>query len=126
LDLNVIGDEGITPLIWLVGIKRNNDAAKLAIKLGADPNFKDGDGDSALIFVAGSDDPERLKLLLEGGGDPNSIDHVGMPVLFSAIGQDRMADIELLIDYGAGLNLRDKSGRNAAFYSIFIMRYKLS
>jgi len=126
LDLNIHGKDDITPLIWLIMLKSNTEAAKLALNLGADPNFKRANGDNAITMIAGSDDPRRLKALLDAGGDPNSIDRNGMPAIFSAIGQDRMADIELLIESGADLNLRDKSGRNAALYPAFIMRFELA
>jgi len=125
VDLNVIGDEGITPLLWLI-IQKDQKAVQRALDLGADPNFKDGDGDSAVNFVAGGDDPARLKMLLAAGGDPNSIDSSGKPALFDAIGEGRWDDIKTLLEYGADVNLKDRSGVNSALYPTYIMKYEFA
>ena len=76
IDLNVLGNEGITPLLWLI-TQKDKKSAQLALDLGANPNFKDGDGDIAVNFVVGGDDPEWLKMLLAAGGNPNAIDSNG-------------------------------------------------
>jgi len=65
LSLNVHGDEGITPLFWLT-MKKNKTGMRLALKLGADPNFSSPKGDTPLTMIAGGNDDE----LLRGGGKP--------------------------------------------------------
>jgi ankyrin repeat protein len=126
LDLNVQGEGGITPLVWLAGLQLDKPAIKLAFTLGADPNFKDGFGDNALVNVTGANDPELLIMMLDAGGDPNSLDRNGMPALFEAIRQGSWADINTLIKYGADINLKDKLGLNAALYPTYIMKYEYS
>ena len=67
LSLNIHGDEGITPLFWLI-MQKDKPGMRLAIKLGADPDFADPNGDSPVVFAAGANDDELLLILLEGGG----------------------------------------------------------
>jgi len=69
LSLNVHGDEGITPLFWLT-IQKDKLGMRLAIKLGADPDFADPKGDTPLTLITGGNDDELLLILLEGGGEP--------------------------------------------------------
>ena len=55
VSLNVHGKEGITPLFWLI-INKDKPAMKLALQLGADPNFPDPIGDTPIGMVAGGND----------------------------------------------------------------------
>lgn len=126
LDLNVHGKDGIPPLLWLIYETHDKAAVQLALKLGADANFKDGAGDSAVNWVAGGKDPDWLRIILDAGGDPNSIDRNGQPALFSAIGEERWADIELLTQRGADLNKQDKLQRNSALYAAYINQYQIA
>jgi ankyrin repeat protein len=126
VDLNALGDEDITPLLWLITQTNDLKATQRALDLGADPNFSDGDGDNAVNFVARDYDPEWLKMLLAAGGDPNSIDRNGEPALFDAIGGENWDNINTLLEYGADVNLKDRSGRNSALYPTYIMKYEMA
>jgi ankyrin repeat protein len=126
LDLNTHGDKDITPLLWLVIQQEDKIATKLALELGADPNFERANGENAVTMIAGSNDPELLIMMLDAGGDPNSLDRNGMPALFEAISQESWADINTLIKYGADVNLTNKSGLNAALYAPDIAKYEYS
>ncbi|RJL23145.1 hypothetical protein D5074_11070, partial [Pectobacterium polaris] len=44
VNLNIHGKEGITPLLWLIYETKDKKAVTLALKLGVDPNYKDGFG----------------------------------------------------------------------------------
>ncbi|WP_226093481.1 ankyrin repeat domain-containing protein [Dickeya oryzae] len=123
LNLNIQGKEGITPLLWLV-MQKDKSATQLALKLGADPNFLAGNGNSAVNMVAGAKSPEWLKMMLDAGGDPNSMDFNKSPVLFSAINESRWDDIKLLVERGADLNLEDAQKRNGALYAAYINEYE--
>ncbi len=113
--LNMHGKEGITPLFWLMTHK-DKAGMRLAINLGADPNFADPNGDSPVIFAAGANDDELLLILLEGGGDANAVDSDGHPAMFGAVANDRLEQIKMLLRFGADINLTDRSKRNAAMY----------
>ncbi|MDL5386591.1 hypothetical protein QSI17_21295 [Aeromonas hydrophila] len=125
VDLNIQDEEGITPLLWLILETKDYKAVELALKVGADPNYKDGFGDNAVCSVVGSKYPELLQVVVDAGGDPNSLDRNGEPAIFNAIGEMRWADIKLLVERGADLNLTDGPGRNSALYGAFINQYEV-
>ncbi len=124
VSLNMHGDEGITPLLWLI-MQKDKDAMRLAIKLGADPDFTNPNGDGPVTMMAGGNDDEMLLILLEGGGDPNAVDSDGHPAMFGAVANDRLEQIKMLLRFGADINLTDRSGANSALYASDINRYEM-
>ncbi|MGL6536421.1 ankyrin repeat domain-containing protein [Aeromonas hydrophila] len=126
VDLNIRDTEppGATPLLWLINTK-DEKAIQLALKLGADPNFKFGTGGNCVAMVAGSQYPNLLRMMLDAGGDPNSLSGTKEPAIFNAVGEARWADIKLLVERGADLNLIDGPGRNSALYGAFINQYEV-
>lgn len=125
VNLNIQGKEGVTPLLWLIYETKDKKAATLALKLGVDPNYKDGFGDSAVNSVAGAKDPDWLRIILDAGGDPNAIGRRGQPAIFSAINEQRWIDIKLLLEKGADLNLEDQNKRNSALYAAYVNEYEI-
>ena len=122
--LNARGKDDITPLFWLM-MQKDHEAVERALKLGADPNLKAGNGHNPVTFMAGGNDPEMLQLLLEHGGDPNSKDADGEPALFSAIGQERWENIKTLLEYGADPNLTDGPNRSSAHYAAMLNKFEI-
>lgn len=125
VNLNIQGEEGITPLLWLVYETKDYKAVKLALKMGADPNYKNGFGENIVSSVAGAKFPELLEVALDAGGDPNSLGESDVPAIFNAIGEVRWTNIKLLVERGADLNLTDGPGRNSALYGAFINQYEV-
>ncbi|MEQ6886677.1 ankyrin repeat domain-containing protein [Salicola sp. Rm-C-2C1-2] len=99
---------------------------KLALKLGADPNFPDDSGDTPVTMMAGGNDNEILRLLLEHGGDPNGTNRNGQPALFDAISEERWDNIKTLLGYGADPDLTDKTGTTSARYAARLNQFEIA
>ncbi|VAX03352.1 hypothetical protein MNBD_GAMMA19-952 [hydrothermal vent metagenome] len=124
LSLNVHGEEGITPLFWLI-MQKDKPAIRLAIKLGANPSFADLNGDTPVTMVTGGNDDELLLILLEGGGNANAVDSDGHPAIFAAVAGERVEQIKMLMRFGADINLTNRSGANSALYGADINRFEM-
>ena len=122
--LNLHGDEGITPLFWLL-MQKDKPAMRLALKLGANPNLASPNGDTPVTLAAGGSDAEFLLILLEGGGDPNAVDRNGYPALFGAISQERPELMKMLIRFGADINLTNRSEENSVLHAASLNKYEI-
>lgn len=125
IDLNVHGHEGITPLFWLL-INGNYNSIKLALELGADPNYKAIDGRHTVPSIAGSKNDDILSLLLEFGGNPDALDLDGYPAIFSSISIENWEQINILIKAGADLNNTNKSNENTPLYAALLNKFEIS
>lgn len=130
-DLNVRGDEGITPLLWLI-MQKKVAPVELALQLGADANFpamiainRDGPKPAQpLAILAGDGDNKLFSVLLEYGADPNSRDNsTGKPAIFGCIGHSNWEQFNLLLKYGVDLNASDNTNNNSALYAAGISKY---
>ena len=104
-DVNAVGRDGITPLLWVMGT-RNFKGMEHLLKAGANPNYEDAKrGISAMYLAAGGDRPDFLELILKYGGDPNlrGGEH-DEPMLHIAVSQLREKNIEILLKRGADIN----------------------
>lgn len=131
VDLNIVGDEGITPLLWLI-MQKNFSAVELALQLGADANFpamvtinRDGPKPAQpLAIIAGHGDNKLFSLLLKYGASADSRDEsTGQPAIFGTIGHDNWQQFNLLLEYGVDINATDNSGENAALYASGILKF---
>jgi len=103
-DINKVGREGISPLIWVMVTTKNASKMEYMLTHGANPNYRGGQaGASAMYFAAGGDRPDLLKLLLEHGGDPDLAVPHGYTPLGIAVLQRRFENIKLLIEHGADM-----------------------
>jgi uncharacterized protein len=128
-DVNYIGTEGISPLLWTIFVWHEEThelkGVEYLLKACADPNYRDAkDHNSAMYFAAGTDTPTLLELLLKYKGDPNLLGPFNEPLLHVAVGQRRKENIELLLKYGANINVR-RDGSTAAQESARLGRFDL-
>lgn len=98
---------------------------RLLIEAGADVNFTDRQGSSALIECSAGIDPEGVQLLLESGAAVNDRSEAGVTALHSALAhrfiepQDerlcraRLEVVRLLLKHGANPNARTFMGYTA-------------
>ena len=131
VNLNVHGDEGITPLLWLI-MQKDAAAVELALQLGADANFpamvkinREGPKPAQpLAILAGDGDNKLFSMLLKYGADPDSRDEsTGRPAIFNIVGHDNWEQFQLLLKAGADINARDNTNRNAALYAATLLKY---
>ena len=84
-DVNTIGKEGVTPLIWQVYL-RNTGATEKLLQAGADPNYRDEERHASALYLAvDAGRVDLLKVLLRYKGDPNLMGPGGEPLLDTAI-----------------------------------------
>jgi hypothetical protein len=70
-------DRGTTALIDSA-MGRHKDVIKTLIEAGANVNFKNSDGQTALIIVVGAGDEEIVEMLVKAGADPDIEDMLGV------------------------------------------------
>ena len=83
--INAKGMGEITPLMQAVAENPYPQVIQAMLKAGADPNARDDDGRTALMYLGFTFDdpnPEIVKALLAGGADPNLSDNAGKTVMF--------------------------------------------
>lgn len=131
VELNVRGEEGITPLLWLI-MQKDLSAIELALQLGADANFpamitinREGPKPAQpLAIIAGDGDNQQFSLLLKYGASPDSRDEsTGRPAIFGTIGHDSWQQFTWLLENGVDINATDNSNRNAVLYATGLLKY---
>lgn len=106
--INIQDDRGHTPLINAV-IAENNSMVKTLIKLGANVNMKNKDGNTSAHFAAGDGSVERLEILVDAKADINCTSSSGTPLHWAA-GKGRAKAIKYLIEKGVDINSLNESG----------------
>jgi uncharacterized protein len=113
-DVNFVGTDGITPLLWVMPINhksRNFSGVRRLLEAGANPNYREPRRNTSPMYIAsGSDTPGLLELLLQFKGDPNLEGPNGESLLKTAVMQFRPENIDLLLKYGADINVHTKFG----------------
>jgi len=90
---------------------RQSDAKALALLLrqGADPNVKNAEGATALMWAAG--DSEKVKLLLRSGADIKAKSKLGRTsLIIAAASAGNLESVRLLLSKGADPSPADESG----------------
>lgn len=109
-DVNTVGADGMTPLIWTLG-HQSKAGLRALLAAGANPNWRDqARGVSAMSLAAGARDPEFLAILLDHRGDPNLAGHRNEPIIFEAIMALQWPSMRLLAERGADINVRGMAG----------------
>lgn len=122
VNVNAIGEGGITPLLW-VELNRNVNAMQLLLDQGADPN-KYVPGEIGEIsfgppvwMAAGAGQKKILQILLDHGGDPN-LGIGGKSPMMMAISESHLDSAELLLQHGADINY--SSGPMSALFTAMV------
>jgi hypothetical protein len=110
IDLNAIGREGMTLLVF--ALERRPDVVGPLLRLGADPNLT-APGKLAPLAQALDKSDTAFTALLAGGADANSPGDNESPVLFGAIRGGLMKRYTALVASGADVKRLDGSGRTS-------------
>lgn len=134
-DVNIVGTEGMTPLIWSV-INGETDAVKFLLNHGAQPdavttwkNRRDAkEFANATNIAAIMDTSAVLRVLLEGGANPNIVEdpRTQRTPIFQAILHDRTANIDLLVEYSADINYLDISKSTPINYAVSMKKFSIA
>jgi uncharacterized protein len=125
-DVNAIGGDGVSPLIWIMSTTLGTSKIEYLLKAGADPNYRDERRKgSAMYFAAGGNRPDILELMLKYKGNPNLIGPRDRTMLMVAASQFRDANIDLLLKYGADINQIDHLDETVADKCVSYGRYDL-
>jgi hypothetical protein len=87
------------------------ERVKKLLEEGADPNIRDGDGNTPLHFAASKGCAEVARLLLEHGADPNAQDKSGETPLHVAASMGHVDVVRLLLERGADPSIRNREGK---------------
>ena len=95
---------------------RNNGKVIELLNKGADINFRDENGNTALFYGAVQGDEDILKILIEYGADINIKNNYGMDPLFYCLfyssSNNKVKTMKKLIEYGADVNSKYDNGNN--------------
>ncbi len=101
--LNEVDEYGYTPLIQ-TAIVNSIPKAKLILEAGAEIDFTDLTGRTALHWAVDNNNLELAELLLDRRANPNAYTRAGQPVLAMPVLRKQDAIKQLLYRYGADLN----------------------
>lgn len=111
--LDAASNMGRTPLHKAAGrhFKDNTAMIKLLLERGADPNARDGQGDSPLWAGAQPGMPDVARLLIGAGADVNNRNKQGRTPLHWAVFTKKSDYAKVLLEAGAEVDARDEDGR---------------
>jgi len=101
---------GNTPLHYASEWKLDN-AAKILLDKGANPNTKNSSGETPLFMAIKADSPSTIDLLLKNGAKMNERDYLGNSVLHECVRYDSKNAAMKLIQRKADLNVKNLAGK---------------
>jgi len=126
LDPNIVGRNGITPLLLAIS-GDNSGIVKLLLEKGANPNVKDDRGVSALWFSATKTEPSSLQLLLKAGADVNSPNvERRETAIFGAIRSHSLQNVETIVGAGADVNIPNGVGNTPAMFAVELGEFEIA
>lgn len=105
--------------LWLIAAQNGQlDILRYLGRKGAEVNYKDDYGRTALYYSGGNTNSECVKFLIERGAYVDCQNSVGVSPLIFAIQEGAVSSVELLLSVGAQTNLKDSAGKSALDYAM--------
>ena len=127
-------DFGRTPLMWAAYLNlmdrktlieadlKHEASANLLLSAGANPNLRDNDGWTALMWASWSGLTKTADLLIAHGTNIATADKNGQTALMIAAMRGNVDIVKLLLAHGADKSANSKSGQKARDYVASAMR----
>jgi ankyrin repeat protein len=105
-----------------VAMAHSDDAVRLVLKYGADPNIRSNQDELAIHIAVSSGRMEVAKLLLQSKADVNLKNKSGESPLHVAVNCKSGQDVRWLVDVGADLNDKRDSDEATALHLVIATR----
>jgi hypothetical protein len=93
----------------LIAVAKKGDLvlARRLLRDGSDPNTRDAEGMTALMWAAAKGHPKMVHVLLDQEADPHAQDHAGQTALHHAVTGKHRRVVHALVEGKADVNARD-------------------
>ena len=115
--LDTVDSTGRSPLSWAAQ-RGEDEAVRLLLEYGADPNNKDNTNMTPLHFAAQASTPKCLLLLIEHGAKVFQSTRGWTALHYACSYHDDVAYVKPLLDHGADVDERTYVGKTAIFFAI--------
>ena len=104
---------------------RREDTTVLLLELGADPNKRSKNGQTALHFAVKNHSTGLIKPLIKKGADVNAATDHGRTPLHMAVANGHLDTVLRLINLGAKVDVKDENGRTPLLAAMNSRRYEM-
>ena len=115
--LDTVDSTGRSPLSWAAQ-RGEDEAVRLLLEYGADPNNNDNTNMTPLHYAAQTDTPKCLLLLIEYGARISQQTRGWTALHYACCLHDDVAYVKPLLDHGADVDMRTYVGKTALFFAI--------
>ena len=103
-------DDKSNSLLYTAARYGKYEIVELLLGKGAQVDFEQEDGETALMAASKEGHEEVVELLLRGGANPNSQRHDGQTALMFAAQKGQSEVASILLESGAIVDMQDKDG----------------
>jgi ankyrin repeat protein len=115
-NVNLQNKKGETALLLSCEPQIDNRIAILLLDNGADPNIKDNERFTPLMFACRDENIELVKKFLDNGADPNIKNAHGTTALMISVIKNDLNSATELLKHGANVSIEDKYDMKAIDY----------
>ena len=115
--LDTVDSTGRPPLSWAAQ-RGEDEAVRLLLEYGADPNNNDNTNMTPLHYAAQTDTPKCLLLLIHYGARISQQTRGWTALHYACCLHDDVAYVKPLLDHGADVDMRTYVGKTALFFAM--------